>query len=186
MQNTEVGKLLDETARRDAIHIAVAPVTANERLSPGQLVGYSEGVVSSLPPHIGIVDPFLKGAVMPGDRFYIFLNPNTITSLRHEWVHPAFPEFVPVSVLPFDKEASEAWLRNFCDQNDRPGYDTLMEIIINGESGSGYNRSYLDGDYIHIGGSDAHGEIPLEFWIHAEIVTGKKFKNKATFFSCSC
>lgn len=191
MVNTEVGKLIDGNAKRDAIHIAVAPVTTNERLSPGQPVGHSNGIASSQPPHIGIVDPFLRGAVMPGDRFFMFLNPNTITSLRHEWVHPEFPE-VAVVASAASKEASEAWLRRFCESSDCPGYETVLAAAIgdhkanNGDDGYNYSRN--DGEYLHFGGSNAHGDIPPEFWTHVEVVTGQKIPQhqRASSFSCSC
>ncbi|MFO0822607.1 MAG: hypothetical protein U0792_05710 [Gemmataceae bacterium] len=39
---------------------------------------------------VGIVDPFLREAVRPGQRFWLFMYPNTVTTLRHEWTHPAY------------------------------------------------------------------------------------------------
>jgi hypothetical protein len=90
-----LGQLIkDGDRRRDAIHIAVAPVTAAEVLRPGQHVGLVRpGDLEAVGPcdkPLGIVDPFLPGPVEPGQRFWLFLYPNTITGLRHVWTHPAF------------------------------------------------------------------------------------------------
>lgn len=106
-----LGKLIDENAKRDAIHIAVAPVVATERLSPGQsigLVGHGNTQVRASNVGQGIVDPFLSGAIFPGDRFYMWLTPNTITSLRHQWTHPNFDS----GVISHDThiEKSKAWI----------------------------------------------------------------------------
>jgi hypothetical protein len=91
----QLGQLIvDGDRRRDAIHIAVAPVTAAERLTPGQHVGLvQEGSVEMVGPcdnAIGIVDPFLAEEVEAGQRFWLFMYPNTVTSLRHIWTHPIF------------------------------------------------------------------------------------------------
>lgn len=94
-QGPQLGFLINnDEMRRDAIHIAVAPATAAERLSPGEHVGFAkEGdtqLVGSSAKCIGIVDPFLRWPVEPGQRFWVFLYPGTITGLRHVWTHPAF------------------------------------------------------------------------------------------------
>jgi hypothetical protein len=80
--------------RRDAIHVAVAAVTAAVRLVAGQHVGLVQEanleLVGPCDRNIGIVDPFLPGAVEPGQRFWLVLYPGTITGLRHVWTHPVF------------------------------------------------------------------------------------------------
>jgi len=94
MEAPILGKFItDGDRRRDAIHIAVAPVTAAAALTPGQHVGLVGDDTEQVGPAdncIGIVDPFLQRAVEPGQRFWLFLYPNTVTSLRHYWTHPDF------------------------------------------------------------------------------------------------
>src|SRR5437660_1538914 len=109
-----IGTILDETAERDAIHIAVAPLIAGEDLWKRGEVGLKYGTrdvavskqsVYDLHP-IGIVDPFLKEVVRKGQRFYCFLFPNTVTGMRHHWQHPAFD-----APLVQPKSEHEQWLR---------------------------------------------------------------------------
>jgi hypothetical protein len=191
MSNTEIGELLNGTEGRDAIHIAIAPVVAGEYLEPGSYITFrenaEEGIVVQCSPAlaIGIVDPFLKKDVRQGDRFYMFLNPNTITSLRHEWTHPAFSGMPSV----VDTSKSEAWLRDFCNNHDAPDFEALIGALKGGgeyDAGDGYRSISMDGDYIYVSGMDAHGDIPDDFWVHAEIIAGRKFTNRPSRFSCSC
>jgi hypothetical protein len=92
----KLGQLItDGDRRRDATHVATAPVTAAELLRPGQHIGFAEDGNTELvrcvaEGNIGIVDPFLTDPVEPGQRFHMFLYPNTVTGLRHVWTHPAF------------------------------------------------------------------------------------------------
>jgi hypothetical protein len=174
---------ISDDSGRDAIHLAVEPVIAAERLKPGQDVGLLGGGKAGRSTNpVGIVDPFLKKTIKPGEKFWLVVYPRQITSLRHVWTHPSFEE-VPISEA--DKEQAqkvaerltgshEKWLRDFCANADCPGYEEVMEAA-----------AHSDGEYIHFG-TDAHGEIPDEFWDHYEIVTGKKVKQRATYFSCSC
>lgn len=71
---TQLGRLINNgERRRDAIHIAVAPVTASCRLTPGEHVGLiakdNAELVGSCAENIGIVDPFLSADVEAGQRF---------------------------------------------------------------------------------------------------------------------
>ena len=90
----QLGKLIEDgDRRRDAIHIAVIPVTATVNLKPGEHVGLIEDgneLVAPCECNIGIVDPFLSKDVEPQQRFWLFLYPNTITGMRHVWTHPSF------------------------------------------------------------------------------------------------
>lgn len=82
--------------RRDAVHVAIAPVVAGEKLYPGDPVGlYGGKAFDNVGEPIGIVNPFLANPVLGGETFYLFLYPNTVTSLRHTWTHPAFMAVTP-------------------------------------------------------------------------------------------
>ncbi len=96
MSVPEVGKLIDGDAYRDAIHVAVAPVEAGEDLVPGDHVGLHEGKAYLRGElAVGVVDPFLKAGVRKGERFWLFVYPNSITHLRHAWTHPSFTSRIP-------------------------------------------------------------------------------------------
>lgn len=85
---------LPEGVGRDAIHIAVYPAVAGTELYAGQHVAIRpEGAfVVRSDEAVGVVDPFLRETVLPGQRFWVLLEPRTITGLRHVWSHPAFGE----------------------------------------------------------------------------------------------
>jgi hypothetical protein len=111
METPQVGKLIEKGERvyRDAIHVAVAPVEAGEgNLLPGMSVMLEGGLAyETIPTYascVGIVDPFLAGPVKEGERFYLFLKPGTVTSLRHVWTHPAFVTPLPAGAR---KEATD-------------------------------------------------------------------------------
>lgn len=185
-----MGSILpDDAGGRDAVHVAVIAVVAREKLLPGQDVGAfdEEGgqyVADPKAKHVGIVDPFLKGIVFPEQRFWLYLYPRTITGLNHQWSHPDFPSVPP----PSQPLTSEQWLRKFCEGADCPGYDDVMKLIRDGDYSSedGYFNARYEHEYLHFGGRDAHGEIPAEFWMHAENVLGRKIEKRPAYFSCSC
>jgi len=170
-----------ESGGRDAIHLAVEPTVAAEKLYPGQDVG-ADGSRNN---PVGIVDPFLKQPVLPGEKFWLVVYPRQINSLRHVWTHPAFKDEVS-PVAPTSKAVSEAWLRDFCKTDDCPSYERVMALITSGHISEEYGNSYMDEESLHFSGSDAHGEIPPEFWNHVEIVLGKKMEKRPKYFSCSC
>lgn len=173
---TKLGVLLDETAQRDAIHIAVAPVVAAHRLIPGLHVGLMpDGTASVVADNlIGIADPFLRSVIEKGDRFWLFLYPNTITSLRHQWTHPAFENAPRIQEISSGISSSVAWLTAFAtSQGDT--YDSLMEVtgelVAHGIIGTSSFSSYI---------------LTSEFWDHYEAVTGRRVADRAEYFRCTC
>lgn len=187
--------LTDDVGGRDAVHVAVIAATAAGKLTPSQHVGFKSGaapepkdsdepIVGASDDPIGIVDPFLEGMVEKGQRFWLYLYPRTITSLRHNWTHPSFEDLKPGQIYsrPTQVAESEAWLKAWCKANDCPEWHTVRAVIEGDES----DHRQWNNEYLHFNDRDAHGEIPDIFWHHVEIVLGRKIGNKPTSFSCSC
>ncbi len=80
MTTPNLGQLITGPAARDAIHVAVIPLTATRVLQPGERLTN------------GVVDPFLTAPVQPGERYWFCLFPASVTNLRHVWQHPAFAD----------------------------------------------------------------------------------------------
>lgn len=82
------------SARRDAVHIAVGPIEAGERLYPGMKVKIIDGKIylASRYDYDAAVSPFIDEVefVEQGQFCWIMMKPNTITSLRHLWTHDKF------------------------------------------------------------------------------------------------
>lgn len=80
---------------RDAIHLAAEPIEAGADMERATRVyiGNDGKAYPTLNGGLGIVDPFLpNGGVKEGEKFWLIVNPRQITSLRHVWSHPDFPE----------------------------------------------------------------------------------------------
>lgn len=90
-----LGTIHTKPEKRDAIHLAVEPVTASEDLYPGQhiVVDTAGNALPAVPGEgLGIVDPFLRTRVKRGERFWFVMYPRQVHSLRHVWSHPAFAD----------------------------------------------------------------------------------------------
>jgi hypothetical protein len=93
----ELGKIIPgyHECRRDAVHVAVLPIIAGEYLKPGEWAHVAGRSAYKLhgdePPH-GVVDPFLTRPVNYGEAFWLFMKPETVRDLRHDWSHPDFPD----------------------------------------------------------------------------------------------
>lgn len=184
MSDIELGKLIKGVAHRDAIHIAVAPVEAAGNFAPGDHVGLmDDGRASGDARLIGIVDPFLRQDVKEGEKFYLFLYPNTITSLRHDWVHPAFPSNVAEEN---DLALSRSWVTSFAESIGHT-YEALMEDAETWIQSKEWSRY---GDYIMDNSERYKGHFHgfETFWSHYETIKGVKVKDddKECFYTCSC
>lgn len=178
MSDTTVGQILTDKAERDAIHMAIAPVMAGERLTPGDHVALDSGMAVAKPADtIGIVDPFLKSCVEAGQRFYLFLYPKTVTGMRHHWNHPAF--------TGADRQATP--------EEVRMRQSKLVVSEIAKECGVTYARlidALQNDEYINMGSNQDYrdiitGSTEEALRHHAEIILGRKIKTTQPF-SCAC
>lgn len=172
MQELGLGELITKPQNKDAIHVAVAPVTAAMRLSPGEHVGIIGDKIGRCDKPIGIVDPFLKTRVLPDEQFWLFLYPNTVTSLRHEWTHPGFSAKGDVG------SPSKNWIRSYADSIGVT-YDELME---------GASEFVTHDEYLCQGKRFRGVYLNDNFWPHYQVVTGETVpeEKQQSFFSCSC
>jgi len=204
------GLLPDDAGGRDAVHVAVFSAVSDNVVTPGEdvsVVGQKGADVEVSLPHpdgsepVGIVDPFIQNQrINPGKRFWVYLYPRTITGLSHQWKHPAFPDNTDgVYVTPAAQISARQWLENYLMKDLRIPLNKILEAAENpgkyikyGTPGDGwadgddYYTICIDGDYFHVGGTDAHGDVPSEFWEKVEAVLGHKIKKKPEYFSCSC
>ena len=211
-----LGMIHQHEEKRDAIHLGVEPViAASAGLYPGQRIGiidghaYAAGIEwdGKIVPYHGIVDPFLPKGPIPGEAFWFVMAPRMITSLRHVWEHPDFPDSretsheVAVSKawddlndaerkthVAIGTELGKAWefMENYAEElSDYAGDITAEQLFDQGleaiEDPNGYN--YL------VGGSSMEGERPsAEFWEAMSVLLNRDLTNveKPNFFSCSC
>jgi hypothetical protein len=173
----KLGELIGtEHPLRDAVHIAVFPAMAGTQLKAGDYVRVARnGYAYDHGNAQGIVDPFLKTPVKPGERFWVFLLPHTITSLRHMWTHPAFGN-EPAPVVGGDVEAALEWFRA---KEEQYSFDTdsLVDAV---RAQEGY--CFGDDDGPEWARTD-------EFWSHMEVIIGERVEQERrenTYFRCAC
>jgi len=190
-----LGQIIEGDVSRDAIHIAVAPVVASSKLLPSQDIGMVDPQnnptwVGACNNPIGIVDPFLTSVVITGTKFWMFLYPNTITSLRHDWTHPAFE-----SVQSTDRVASLQWMKNFAAEHYYyPNYYTQGEKPVNytAEEIINHATDFLKTGDKHVQqGSESLRDSTdsIEFWQHHEAITGIETGDNDRMdvpFCCTC
>lgn len=174
-----LGNIIGPYEKRDAIHLAVEPAIAAETLRPGQDVGFVSNGVGVCDKPLGIVDPFLKGSVAKGDRFWLIVYPRQITSLRHVWAHPEFPESVELGMVS-DWDAIHRAAHAIGVSTSSLMYS--LEYYVKNCSSGNKDRIVCFGEEIEA------RELPEGFWPHYETVTGvpvpEEFRN--VYFRCSC
>lgn len=184
MEKVKLGELLNGTEERDAIHIAIAPVVAGRYLSPGDHVGLDEkGEATKDCDPIGIVDPFLGDRVKKGERFYLCLYPNTVTSLRHHWRHFSFPETDKVDATK--EQAAKDWLKWYAATIARPYDREFGEDVAYAK----FMAEALRGE-IYYYGNDCHSSAEVEhadqLFENLSIVFGRRVGPGDFEYSCGC
>lgn len=151
---------------RDAIHLAVVQVTAGHVLQPGAYICFrggsgtdrSEVVACARGQALGIIDPFIPGAITSGQQCWMVLMPGSVRSLRHAWEHPDIPT---VAVEPANEEPVQVeWtkyprLNCIASEMELEPEDLVHEFVTAFTNGNDYYR----------GGSEAEGVYAgEEFW----------------------
>ncbi len=184
-KEAKLGELITEAGaqnQRDAVHIAVVPVMAMQQLSPGDHVGVSpdgKAAHAAYSPHVGIVDPFLRGTVRPEQTFWLCLYQGQVTTLRHEWTHPAFPN------VRHDDTASVKAARDrmttFASECEQTLEDFLENLkrAVEDEKTTGWGSVST--------GNNQGVEPYAGFWNDFQDLTGVKLDREPEIgFSCSC
>lgn len=174
-----IGTVLTRTMPRDAVHFAVVQAVAATALKPGTSVWVTDRRTMMAAPcapkeRLGIVDPFLAVPLKGGQSFWIFLNPGSITSLKHFWTHPGLPELHPSGLHHKD---AEDFLRE-CAERFGSTFEELLEEIRGGRVTVGMNQDFADDP-----------EQLKKFWDSAEIILGETFDGghrARAYFSCAC
>lgn len=173
-----IGKIITTEQQRDAIHVAVAPVVAAMRLLPGMNVGLDKDgrATNRTSNPMGVVDPFLMTYLDEGEKFWLFLYPGSITSLRHDWTHPAFDKTAPAAK---EQSESEKWMRGWAKTHMTGGYYDQSEE-------AAYEYAIQAGHDLSVGGyENSRDYIDDEWWNHWENITGQKGQ-RGEYFSCAC
>lgn len=181
-----LGAIIGANEARDAIHLAVEPIEAMEKLMPGEDVGIVDGKASKwAAKRVGIVDPFLKGMVEKGERFWLVVYPRQITSLRHVWTHPDFEAVADISEASNDaKSVSEAWMKEWAVQHMSEDYYGDYDKPLPPETAYAY--AIDAGHNLSVGPyEDARVHINQEWWTHWERITGQ-VGQRDEYFSCAC
>ena len=190
MADPQFGRLVpaDFPDERDAIHIATAAVFATEDLNPGDHVGFvtkdNDKMGRSEIAPLGIVDPFLPKPVKKGERFWVFLYPGTIQSLRHNWSHPSF-DVRQQLIRAIEETPAKKRMKAFAAELSQDASESLITFEELIDRATAY---VTGGEYWSEGGRFEGQGLYDEFWDDFEELTGLKVPegDRYSFFSCSC
>lgn len=184
-QDLKIGQIIIGPQVKDAIHCAIMPVVAAEKIPAGAHIGLSnDGKACRGTTHLGVADPFLKTKILAGDTFWMFMYPNTVANLRHEWDHPALAKIEKIKQKE-KSQTSKEWLENYA--------------LYNVYSGRGYSEeqayeallSQVKGGDLTFYGKDCHDlcDVPDsdELFQHLSVVLNRQIgAENFSYFSCSC
>jgi hypothetical protein len=180
--DVNLGSTPSKYADRDAVHVAVIPMIAGEKLLPGTHVSVVDGKCFASGNLVGIVDPYRAHHVIKeGESFWLCLYPKSVTSIRHHWTCPAIPASSKEEGA-VDKLASERWLRAYAEtvspyyKEDGAAFTALIDGLKKGEV-------FYYGRDLHYFG-DLNDADELRF--HAERYLGIRINWDKFSFSCSC
>lgn len=173
-----LGKSHEKDLGRDAVHVAVISCAMDPKLKRGTHVVIDHGLIARRPKvdesPVGIVDPFLTEGY-EGSRVWVYLYPNTITGLKHEWSHPT------LDVL-HSQDPSKKWVEGFARDMGQ-SYSRLMKAA---------DTYFVKGDYTHDNTESYKGMGSDQwniFWRHYAIIRGTQLPKPTyddTPFSCAC
>jgi hypothetical protein len=181
MSEIKFGEILYGYPQRDAIHIAVTPIEAGSEVVAGDKVKLKDGKAHTWKNRldgdcVGFVDPYLTERVAKGERFWLWLWPGSITSLRHDWTHPLLPEQRPTN------EKKEAAMNRMAEIGHQIGGFSVEEMLHYYASVAKTGEGCLPDDLNKY-------EAPADFWEIGELLTGLHVSpaiQNDHCFRCSC
>lgn len=182
MHEQKLGLTPNCNGSRDAVHVPIISVIVGfDNAIRGERVGIKEvdGQWIAIPDvsgveTVGVLDPWSQmEAFAIDDKVWLCLDPGSIVSLSHNWMHPRVYSGSEMS-------GAETKLRAFA-----------LDIGVEYEKLLSHAQDHIDsGSYWCEGGRFESVSMPDDFWENFSIVTGKPvvFKNTwdGYFFSCSC
>ena len=211
-----LGTIHTKDEGRDAIHLGVYQVELGAAAQRGAYLSVQDGKafpVLKKEKAVGILDPFLHNDADMGDKVWLVLFPGMITSLRHVWEHPAFPNLpqeykfgedtTPTKKSRSSKKKATEVVKdepiktsfNEAEQKELEEKSNAREVIeryaasidLDYDEMMEKADEHLDTGRYYVGGSECEGTYFHEdFWDAYEIITGKTVESKENFISCSC